>query len=643
MDKKFTLIGVLCIVIAIVLGIQSYQQEQKALQYRKDHPELFAANPSTPASPAGTAATAPASASGATAAAGTAVPASPATTPAPVNGAVTGLTPAAPIPPSTKVLTYELSNDYIDVTLTEDGGAIKSVELKKFPAQINGKDPVIFNANAPRPALSLSVPDPSRANEGTYWSWTGRTAMAVAGSAEVPPVPLLGICTLDESMSTPTSKTFRGKTMDGLVVVRTYTLSSGNEDAYLIHQTTTIDNRGEKPAPLTRLFVNVGMAPPPAPDASSIAKIYLDFTYFNGASAGYVTAAEFAERPQMLFGLIAARRKQKDYVYAAQPTPDLHWVSVKDQFFAAVLTPKGILGSGFYVRGVEFQNDGALETTVSGDLELNLGTLAPGAEKKLELNYYVGPKEYVRLDKMGDNQDLVMQFGMMGGFSKFLLLALIAIHKVISPLSPAWAWGWTIIVFTIIIKGGTWPLTAVQVRSAKRMQQFQGPMKALKEKYKDNPQKYQTEMLALYKKHKINPAAGCLPMLIVMPIFFAFISVMRTSSEMRFQPFFWIHDLSMPDTIGHIGSFSINLLPILMSATTVLQMHLMPSPTTDQGQMRMMKFLPLIMFGFFYTMPSGMILYYTGNNLFTILQQYLTNRSMAEPVAAVDRPKTRRH
>jgi YidC/Oxa1 family membrane protein insertase len=259
------------------------------------------------------------------------------------------------------------------------------------------------------------------------------------------------------------------------------------------------------------------------------------------------------------------------------------------------------------------------------------------------MDYYVGPKDYVRLDRLGDHQDLIMQFGWFGGFSKILLLALIAIHKAIAPLSPAWAWGWTIIVFTIIIKGLTWPLTAIQVRSARRMQQFQGPMKALREKYKDNPQKLNTEMMELYRKHKINPAAGCLPLLISFPIFIAFNYMLRTASEMRFQPFLWIHDLSMPDTIGHIGGFALNPLPLLMTATMMVQMHLTPSPSADATQQRIMKFLPLIFLAGFYTMPSGMILYWTCQNLFTIFQQKLANRNkdLLEPASAVAAERAR--
>jgi YidC/Oxa1 family membrane protein insertase len=203
-------------------------------------------------------------------------------------------------------------------------------------------------------------------------------------------------------------------------------------------------------------------------------------------------------------------------------------------------------------------------------------------------------------------------------------------------------------LFSVIIKGVTWPLTAIQVRSSRRMAKLQAPLKALKEKYKDNQQKYQTEMIDLYRKHKINPAAGCLPMLITFPIFIGFNYVLRTAAEMRFASFFWIHDLSAPDTIFHLGSFPVNVLPLMMSASTMLQMRIMPSPTTDNSQRMMMQFMPLLMLGFFYTMPSGMILYWTCNNLFTILQTWVNRRQQdLDPAdastTATDRPKAKRH
>ena len=632
MDKKNTFIGILCIVAAVILGIQTSHVQQQQEQYKAAHPELYAAKPAPASAPTGAISgniTATSSAAGPAPAAGS----TPVVENAPVNGVVTPMPDLAPAP-ATPAAIVHLSNDEIDVTLTEDGGAIKTVALKKFPTKPKGTDPVMFNDGAPQQLLALSVPRLVNANDAStaYWSWLGK-AVQMTGNPGMPPAPLLVRYTLDPAATTKTSATFHGATSDGLAVTRTYSLSSGDEDPYLIHHTTTIANHGANTVSLERLFVNAGQAPAPAPDASALAKYYLDFAFFDGQSASFITTSEFMAHPAGLFGLIAASSK-KDYIYAERPEADLHWVSVKDQFFATVLMPKGVLGKGFYVHGVEMKVDDTTQTTVSGDLELNLGKLAKDGEKKLELSYYAGPKEYVRLDRLGDQADRNMQFGWFGGFSKILLLALIAIHKAIAPLSPTWGWGWTIIVFTIIIKGMTWPLTAIQVRSAKRMSQLSGPMKALKEKYKDNPQKYQSEMLELYKKHKINPAAGCLPLLITFPIFIAFNYMLRTASEMRFASFLWMHDLSMPDTITHLGGFAINLLPLLMTATMMLQMHLTPSPSADNTQKNIMKFMPLIFLAGFYNMPSGMILYWTCQNLFSILQQYLTNRRKDDPAAA---------
>jgi len=643
MDKKYAFLGILCIVIALGLGYQSMRDDQKIAQYQQDHPELYATT----------------GAAGNTTAGNSTATTTGNTTPAPATAATSGnaiaAAPAAPAPevPTTPPALAHLESDDVNVTFTEDGGAIQTIELKKYVSKLHGADHVMFNAGAPRPALALSVPTPIKPGytTSTYWSWTGTSATSVIGNAGVPPVPLLARFTLDKAATNATSVTFRGTTADGLELVRTYTLGSGSDDAYLIHHTTTIVNRGAKPISLERLFVNAGMAPAPAPEVSnSLAQTYLNFGYYDGKAASFVTVSQFMDQPARLLGLFPAHAKEKDNVYGTRDSADLQWVSVKDFFFTTVLMPQGITGKGFYVQGVPATVDGTAQTTVTGDLELGLGILAPGQQKKLELTFYAGPKDYVRLDHLGQHEDLNMQFGWFSDFSKILLLALIAIHKFIAPLSPTWAWGWTIIVFSIIVKGVTWPLTAIQVRSSRRMAKLQAPMKALKEKYKDNPQKLQAETIELYREHKINPAAGCLPLLITFPIFIAFNSVLRTAAEMRFAGFFWMHDLAAPDTIAHLAGFSINLLPLLMSATTMLQMRMVPAPSMDPSQKMMMQIMPLMMLGFFYTMPSGMILYWTCNNLFTILQQWLNKHQVdidpadkpAATVAAPDRPTVKR-
>ncbi len=156
-------------------------------------------------------------------------------------------------------------------------------------------------------------------------------------------------------------------------------------------------------------------------------------------------------------------------------------------------------------------------------------------------------------------------------------------------------------------------------------------MQAVREKYKDNPQKLQAATMELFKKHKVNPMGGCLPILITIPFFIGFYSMLQSTAELRFQPFLWAGDLSAPDTIGHVFGLPINILPVLMGATMVIQMHLTPSPTVDNAQAKMMKFMPYIFALFCYTFPCSLALYSTINGIFTIGQQLVINRMKDNP------------
>ena len=227
-----------------------------------------------------------------------------------------------------------------------------------------------------------------------------------------------------------------------------------------------------------------------------------------------------------------------------------------------------------------------------------------------------------------------MQFGFLGFFSKLLLAFMYAIHSVIP------SWGWSIIIMTVCIKTLFWPLTAQASRSQKRMAKIQGPMAELKEKYKDNPQKMQQETMKLFKTHQVNPLAGCLPMLIQMPIFLGLFYMLRTASELRFEPFLWVADLSQPDTIMEIGGYPLNLLPLLMGLTMFMQMHMMPvSPTADPMQQKIFKFMPAIFLVFLYNFSSGLTLYWTVQNILTIVQQKIINsRPDPDPVPAAEAP-----
>jgi YidC/Oxa1 family membrane protein insertase len=171
-----------------------------------------------------------------------------------------------------------------------------------------------------------------------------------------------------------------------------------------------------------------------------------------------------------------------------------------------------------------------------------------------------------------------------------------------------------------------WPLQNKSTASMQRMQALQPKMNALKEKYADDPTKMNQELMGLYKKHGVNPMAGCLPMFVQIPIFFGFYNMLGKAVALRNSPFLWVQDLSQPDTVAVLAGFPVNVLPLLMAGTMLVQMQLTPK-TGDPMQQRMFMFMPLIFVVFCYNYASGLALYWTVQNIFTIVQLLLTNKS----------------
>jgi YidC/Oxa1 family membrane protein insertase len=179
-------------------------------------------------------------------------------------------------------------------------------------------------------------------------------------------------------------------------------------------------------------------------------------------------------------------------------------------------------------------------------------------------------------------------------------------------------WGWSIVITTLLIKLVFYKLTATSGRSMANMRKLAPRMKALQEKHKDDRQALSSAMMELYKKEKVNPAAGCLPILIQMPFFFAFYWVLVESVEMRQAPFsLWINDLSVRDPFF--------ILPLLMGAAMLFQMRLNPAPP-DPVQARVMQIMPIIFTAMFAFFPAGLVLYWLTNTVVSIAQQWRINQ-----------------
>jgi len=248
--------------------------------------------------------------------------------------------------------------------------------------------------------------------------------------------------------------------------------------------------------------------------------------------------------------------------------------------------------------------------------------------------YFLGPKDFDVLASV--DRDLVrsIDFGMFAWLVVPLLRALKWVNSYVGN------YGWSIIILTILINVAMFPLRHKSVVSMRKMQEIQPQVKAIQDRYANlkmtDPakQKMNTELMSLYREQGVNPASGCVPMLLTLPVLFAFYSMLSVAIELRGAPFAgWIHDLSIHDPLF--------ITPILMGITQFVQTKMTPT-TADPAQQKMMLFMPLVMMSFFLWAPAGLVLYWTTSNLWAIGQQVLTNRLIGPAKPRVVRPAAER-
>ncbi len=240
--------------------------------------------------------------------------------------------------------------------------------------------------------------------------------------------------------------------------------------------------------------------------------------------------------------------------------------------------------------------------------------IQPGSAGELSTRLFIGPKETRRLAKEAPGLELTVDYGWLTVISSPLYWLLDKIHLVVGN------WGWAIIILTMIIKLVFFPLSAASHKSMANMRKMTPRIKTLKERYGDDKQKLNQAMMKLYKEEKINPLGGCLPVLIQIPVFIALYWALLESVELRQAPWiFWIRDLSAPDPYF--------VLPILMGAS-MLGQQMLSAVAMDPIQKKIMMAMPIVFTFFFLFFPSGLVLYWTVNNLLTIAQQYTINKKM---------------
>ena len=238
---------------------------------------------------------------------------------------------------------------------------------------------------------------------------------------------------------------------------------------------------------------------------------------------------------------------------------------------------------------------------------------------------YLGPLNYDELIGYEAELEQAIDFGwpIVSQISRFLLILFIAAYQYIPN------YGWIIVFFAVAIKIIVYPLTHKTYESAAKMQEIQPKITALREKYKNDNQRLSRETMKLYKEEGVNPLGGCLPLLLQMPIFIALYNLFGKTIELRQAPFtLWIQDLSLPDELL-IGDFSLHVLPLLMAVSMLIQQKM---TMKDPKQAVLVYMMPVLMIFIFWSMSSGLVLYWTTFNVLTIGQQLLVNHFKKETV-----------
>jgi YidC/Oxa1 family membrane protein insertase len=379
----------------------------------------------------------------------------------------------------------------------------------------------------------------------------------------------------------------------GIKVVKRYTLHRGS---YVIDLDQQIDNGSGKTWD-GNAYRQLQRVDRPAP-------VYHNFLDRISDQSRYGFFGAVWYSPEQKFNKLAYDKFQKEPLQG-QATGG--WVGMMQQYFLGVWIPPA--KETDTISSTVIDDSGAAPHYVIRTVSPQI-SVAAGQQATSTAQLYLGPKLPDQLQTIAPGLELTIDYGMLKIFAEPLHWVLAQLDKITHN------WGVSIVLLVLLINLVTFKFTNAQFESAAKMRKLKPRMDALKERYGDDRQKMQQAMMDLYKKEKVNPAAGCLPLLITIPIFYGLYYVLRDSVELRQAPFFgWIHDLSAADPYF--------VLPVLYTIVMLATQWLMPPQAgMDPTQQKMMKFMPLMFAVIFLFFPSGLVLYYVVNGLCRLLQQW---------------------
>jgi YidC/Oxa1 family membrane protein insertase len=310
------------------------------------------------------------------------------------------------------------------------------------------------------------------------------------------------------------------------------------------------------------------------------------------------------------------------------------WLGITDKYWAATLIPDQKEPYRATYSAMKAANPGE-RNAFQADYLRGAVVIPPNARKGVEGHLYAGAKQATLIDSyekaLGiQNFDRMIDWGWFYFITKPMFTVLELINGLVKNF------GVSILILTVLVKAAFYPLANKQYTSMARMKKLQPEMQRLKELYKDDPQRQQKETFELYRKEKINPLAGCWPILLQIPVFFALYKVLFVTIDMRHAPFFgWIKDLSAPDPTSMFNLFGllpfsvpeflhIGVWPLIMGITMWVQMQLNP-PQPDPIQQRVFAWMPVIFTFLLASFPAGLVIYWAWSNSLSIAQQWTIN------------------
>jgi YidC/Oxa1 family membrane protein insertase len=464
---------------------------------------------------------------------------------------------------------------------TENGGTLTSFKLKKYKESLQPDSP-----------LKELVRSPEETGGTLVVSFMGqrvtglRNAVFLAGTEE----DSVDVAQGQKNLS------FAWRSSDGVAIEKTYTFSA---DTYQIGLEIKVGNLSSEPI-------------------EDNLTVSLRNSFGEDSGSRYV----FAGPAVFLDGELEEIRVNK-IDDQDEYTGHIAWVAQVDRYFLSAIIP-------------DEPREAAMKLVKPADILRTIyidpsGPVPPKAERTYQYKVYFGPKSLETLSPVGANLARVVDFGFFDIIAKPLLHVMNFIHRFIPN------YGVVIIIITIIVKILFWPLSNKSYESMSQMKKLQPKMAEIKAKYKNDRKQMNQEMMNLYKLYKVNPLGGCLPMVLQIPVFFAFYKMLYQAIELRHAPFWlWIDDLSAPDRLFNFDvtvplmapPYGIPVLTLVMGASMFLQQKMSPPPG-DPTQAKMMMFMPIFFTFIFINFPSGLVLYWLVNNILSMAQQKYVSRRTA--------------